>query len=244
MKTAHLNVLTLTVLVVTISNFCYSKRTIQSSAFEDVHEGKRLSRNPLETIKVKIASKCAVTCNKNSSCRSFNFCGDKTCEFNTEDLYSTVDGDSILKEDSNCVYFGMKQTSIPLCHEDDQYVDVQSDTHKRQCDIHEKRVDMLGKSKESVVVDTEDEYKSITETEIEVDVAHGGLRKNDEVTMWLRFVRTTLNWTDAKENCKDLGGKLFHDVKGTEAQLSFLSKRMNREVHWVGIRTLCCLEVS
>ena len=233
--------LNLFVLFFALGRFIWAKNVFHSSAYEDIYKGKRLNKTPIDTLDLNSASKCGFACNKNSQCRSFVFCGERSCELNTEDVHSTTEGDLILQNDNNCVYFGMKQVSTPLCHEDGQYVNIQSDIHEGECDIHEKRVDMQWKSIERAVIDNATEFKIITETTIYVSTTHGGLSDRNVVegnfTRWLKFIKNKLNWTAAKKNCLLLKGKLFYDMDGTDSQLAFLSQKMGGETHWLGIYT-------
>ena len=44
-----------------------------------------------------------------------------------------------------------------------------------------------------------------------------------------------LTWEEAKDNCVDLGGKLFYDLDGTIDQLHVLYKNVGKKNFWVGV---------
>ena len=74
---------------------------VESIAFEEVIAGKKIVDHLLETLTVASVSKCGLACNENKFCRSFNFCGEKSCELNSEDIYSTGQGTGLLSTAGN-----------------------------------------------------------------------------------------------------------------------------------------------
>ena len=42
-------------------------------------------------------------------------------------------------------------------------------------------------------------------------------------------------WDEARDNCEQMGGKLFSDVDGTPEQLDFLAQRLGYRTQWLGI---------
>ena len=84
------------------------------------------------------------------------------------------------------------------------------------------------------------EYK---EREIEVDFAHGGNvgdNISQEIVTWYKWVRKSLSWTNARDNCKELGGTLFSKINGTTEQLDWFKQVLQTEgeaCHWLGIYT-------
>ena len=210
---------------------------IHSTAYEDKRDEMRLPNSVLSTSKAATAAKCGLACNKNEDCRSFNFCDGKVCELNREDVFSTADGVDILQQNKTCKYFGMKKQSIPVCQKDGVLAQIRRRSSIEQCRIHKKRVDrQLGTSQSIVEIYKRREWRKVWRSEVLVDAAHGGKELEiDTPVERLRLERDKKSWSEAKENCEMLGGKLFSDLNGTEAQLQFLLDKMGGERHWVGI---------
>ena len=229
---------------VTLSKTALTVQTptlVHSSGYEDVKSRKRLNGTMISELIQPSKGKCALACNKNEACRSFNFCGQQKCELNREDIYSTENGEDSLKDDQDCNYFGMKRTSVPLCQEAGKYADIQNDgDHEENCWINSKRVDTVFGPwlPEKTVVDKYgEEFKTTRNRSSAVASAHGGKTsgESEQTVQWLKFVNEKKNWTEAKSNCEAMGGKLFHRVNGTEQQLDFLLNRLESSPFWLGI---------
>ena len=148
----------------------------------------------------------------------------------------------MLLTNKSCTYYGMTINSKPICSEDGIWVNIQNDNTSELCDVSKKRVDSQWGSWESeTTVDTSLELKVITRRTRVISPAHGGKESGDknenQISSWLLFVKEGMTWTDAKLNCENLGGELFHRINGTQEQLQLLRTRMDYENHWVGIYT-------
>ena len=231
---------------VTLSNTALAVRTptlVHSSGCEDVKSRKRLNGTMISELIQPSKGKCALACNKNEACRSFNFCGQQKCELNREDIYSTESGEGNLEDDQDCNYFGMKRISVPLCQEAGKYAYIQNDgDNEENCWINSKRVDTVFGPwlPEKTVVDEYGEFKTTRTRSSAVASAHGGKTsgESEQTVQWLKFVKEKKKWSDAKSNCEAMGGKLFHRVNGNQNQLRFLFHRMNSEYFWLGISRL------
>ena len=87
-------------------------------------------------------------------------------------------------------------------------------------------------------IDNTTEWKIYQTRVVLVDFAHGGIQGEDNtenVTVWMKFVNEVKTWQQAKENCEQIGGKLFHDLDGTQTQIDLLLEKMDRADHWLGI---------
>ena len=134
-------------------------KLVHSAAFQDVRFNKRLTWHDTRNETSNSKGKCALACNKNDDCRSFNFCGNNSCELNDEDVYSTSKGAEILEEDKNCIYFGMRRESVPLCQHNGTFANITNDEMSSGvCKINKKRVDRkLGKLMEVEEINTDTE---------------------------------------------------------------------------------------
>ena len=214
-------------------------QTAKSMAFEDIVEGKKLVDSLIENFVLASETKCGLACNRNYSCRSFNFCIPDRCELNVDDIYSTTDGSSSLVADATCKYFGMKRQAKPVCQKHGQFAEIQNNEQNEGCQTDGKRVDREWSSWILLpVIDEPTEWKKIEEREIVLDAAHGGKVGNDSSRtrgMWLKFGKEPKTWSAARDHCVDIGGKLFSDVDGTREQLRFLLDKMDDHTHYLGI---------
>ena len=219
----------------------FSPETVHSTAFEETIEGKKLLGINLGTHLSTTNAKCALICNKNELCRSFNFCGTEICELNKEDVYSTQSGETILQNASECSYFGMRRSSKPLCKEKGNFIDIKEDERLGGCRIHGKRVDReWSQWADIVILENQTESRTVQNRGVTIEAAHGGSKGESEAektVLWLKFVKERLPWQEAKENCIKIGGNLFSNVDGTKAQLVSLLSKMENQNHWVGIFT-------
>ena len=210
-------------------------KAIRSSGFEEERLEKRLDGTILQQTRTSQTT-CAMLCGRQELCRSFNFCGDRTCQLMIDDVYSTEQGENMLKTDVNCKYTGMKKEGYPVCREKTKIVAITNDDQPGACKINRKRVDRTFSpwNENSVEVDNAFEFKESKTREIVLDSAHGGkLGENYVVVMWVKWVKEPLDWQTAKDNCTSLGGQLFFNFDGTKQQLEILSSRIDTFA-WVG----------
>ena len=85
-------------------------------------QGKRLEGSVIESQRVHSRKLCAMECSKKRTCRSYNFCGLRKCQLNSEDVYSTLSGDDLITNDPNCLYVEMRKDFWPSCEEKGQKV--------------------------------------------------------------------------------------------------------------------------
>ena len=220
--------------------FCatMSPKTAHSTVYEDIRAGKKIPYDPILLKPETSSVKCALACTKHEKCRSFNFCEDKTCELNRDDVYSTQEGEGILTESGSCSYFGIKREKAPICLNRGKFVSILKETDRGRCEIFRKRVDReWAPWVPSETIDSETEWKMMTSRIILTDVAHGGKQGSDdaEKVTWLKFVRESQTWVQARIHCIQLGGKLFDDVNGTVEQLEFLRDKLGNLNFWLGI---------
>ena len=137
-----------------------SPEAFQSMAFEDIIAGKRLTEDILGEFNVQSRFSCALLCNKDDLCRSFNLCASKHCELNKHSFFSIGPGQLEFIDDPECVYYGMRKTSKPVCNDGEQYVDIQNETSSELCTIYGKRVDReWGSWTEVTEIDNATEWK-------------------------------------------------------------------------------------
>ena len=135
---------------------------------------------------------------------------------------------------------GMNLEEMPACieNDDESLKDIEDDNSPGNCQINQKRVDKEWSEWEKEFIDTSEEYKDIDTRHLLSDFAHGGKNGSNEtlrVFHWLKIVHLIKMWDEAKDNCEQMGGKLFSDVDGTPEQLNFLAKRFDYRSQWLGI---------
>ena len=77
------------------------------TAFEEMKREKSLRGEKLDIVKMIPLRKCGLLCHENEKCRSFNFCKNRTCELNREDVYSTVEGVKLLDDNPGWNFRGV-----------------------------------------------------------------------------------------------------------------------------------------
>ena len=149
--------------------------TVHSTSFDKTKESKKLAGYVFATISSTPKTKCALACSKSVICFSFNFCSNQTCELNSEDIYSTQEGDELLLDDANCMYFGMSRGSAPVCSEKGQVV-TSTNGGNLEYNIVAKQVDREWSSWEEQVteIDSTTELKIVQKRFIILEAAHGG----------------------------------------------------------------------
>ena len=107
--------------------------------FEDIMPQAYLSQDsPIQRRQADSRKQCANFCYSNSDCRSFNFCGNRICQLNREDIH--VNNTNLAFSES-CVYVGMKRNDQPFCSEKGNLKSIRDDITPGDCEINKKRVD-------------------------------------------------------------------------------------------------------
>ena len=214
---------------------------IRAVPYENTQVQRRLNRPPLAIHKVTSTTHCAIYCTKHAKCRSFNYCG-FICQLNLDDVFSSLEGENLIIFDKSCVYVGMRKDAQPICKDMESFVNINDKDDKSECEINRKKVDLEWGDWGSVEIseDTETNFKQIRRRYPTIEAAHGGItsNENEEIFIWLRWVKILKSWDEARDNCAQLGGKLFSKVDGTTEQLDFFLAKMDQQSHWLGIYTL------
>ena len=205
--------------------------------FDDSREKKHLQSpgSSLSSSFLKTSIACAQSCNRHPKCRSVNFCLKRSCKLNLEDVFSTDLGSSVLLEEKNCVYYGMKQSTTHVCAEVDEGGKILHGSLGNTCPVTMKQVDAKWSDWAQFKIDNQLEFKQSQNRTLILDAAHGGQSGELEViTDWLKFISEKSSWAQARDNCVSLGGRLFSKLDGTEAQARFLFEKSGREPSWSG----------
>ena len=218
-------------------------RTVHSTAYEDVHLGKKLAEGIIVSYELPSKTKCAVACNRHGYCRSFNFCDPQICELNEQDIYSIQEGENQLTTDASCTYFGIKKEAIPICENNGVFMSILKSSDRGRCEIFRKRIDRewgpCETSSSSSTSATQSEWKVVKNRDVSLDAAHGGTlgsARTEKTLSWLLFVFELKTWSEARDYCANNGGRLFDALNGTSEQLQFLSSKDGHiQFYWVGI---------
>ena len=109
--------------------------------FSDVRTRKKLSGAILAKETGFSVIQCALKCNHNVKCLSFNFRGRSVCELSEADVFSIgVKNQHLLEDEIGVAYFGMERDSIPACRERGFQQNIRDDS-VGICRINGKRVD-------------------------------------------------------------------------------------------------------
>ena len=207
--------------------------------FEDIYQVKKLLSYVLLSKKMTSQTACAMLCNRHPYCLSFNYCGNLVCELNFEDIFSIQNGEKQLQDYPFCVYGGMKREHFPSFTEGESELDIQDDEWEGKCVLRHKRVDLEWGAWDTAISDvlindTDPDYIRYHTRETVINVAHGGVpgSERSRIFSWIRWIRTKKTWTDAKQNCEQLGGKLFYNLDGTIEQLLLFHGKFNGERNW------------
>ena len=202
----------------------------RTTMFEDVRPQKRLTGFKIDTISFKSTSpgRCSQFCVGQESCLSFNYCGKRLCQLNSQD--ANAPGMKLM-DDSSCTFFGMNNWYEPSCG-----------SNLESCQIDSKVFGNLGEWERLVEIDNATEYKTIDSRRCEAavpdgrQVCEGGYASETTVKEWLKFHRDQKTWDDAKLFCQQFErGRLFYRVDGTWEQLNFFLERVDD--FWLGIYT-------
>ena len=161
------------------------------SDFDDSRNQTRLvgSQVLIHSIRLPSRALCAGACSKNPSCLSINFCNRETCDLNREDIYSTMEGATLLKKTLDCKYLGMRQNTKPFCMEMGSEKDIRDDLNPGKCKINNKRVDREWGEWEEIDFQNLTEWKRRIEKRLLLDVAHGGIESEQPLGRVLRHFR-------------------------------------------------------
>ena len=231
--------LSLTILEISGFQIQMDASAVRSVVFEHSISDQKITGSSYFIAKIRVSSQtgCAIACNKNPVCLSFNFCNRQTCELNKVDIFSTPEGDKLLGEAIGCKYVGLKKQDRPMCKEYRQLKDIRDDSFPAICEINRKRVDRQWGPGEPIDFDTSTEWRQVEGKRLVLEAAHGGIVSQQPLGRTLKsfaFVYTMLSWHAAKQNCQNIGGSLFHDLDGTTQQLDDLLSRMERGRYWLG----------
>ena len=85
-----------------VRDYTLSTRARSSVKYDDIRLGKKLVGSLIQTHAFQSHRGCALACNQNNRCLSYNFCGRQICQLNSEDVFSTKCGEQILQDDQRC----------------------------------------------------------------------------------------------------------------------------------------------
>ena len=207
--------------------------------FSDVRPRKTLSGSVFKTKCGLSVVQCALECNHNFQCLSFNFRGRSVCELSEADVFSIgVKNQHLLIDEIGVVYYGMERDSVPACKETGYQRNIGEDS-AGICRINGKRVDReWSEWEQKSNVTGEGDYFEFLWREIIVDYAHGGIKGEDQfriVEQQLRIVGEAKNWYNAVSYCQWIGGQLFSDLDGTVEQLNTLVALQGGQSFWLGL---------
>ena len=179
-----------------VTGMIMDPQMVHSTSFDETKESKKLAGYVFATISSTPKTKCALACSKSVICFSFNFCSDQTCELNSEDIYSTQEGDELLLDDANCMYFGMSRRSAPVCFENGQVV-TSTNGRNLECNIVAKQVDREWSSwgEQITEIDSTAELKIVQKRFIILEAAHGGNKGLASLLIFHFQWSFTLNWS-------------------------------------------------
>ena len=92
-------------------------QNFRQTVFDDIRKSTRLDGYQVSQFESTARQDCAITCLRNPLCMSYNFCANKLCELNSEDILLMSNAS---KDDPICVYGGMKNESKPACIEENK----------------------------------------------------------------------------------------------------------------------------
>ena len=143
---------------------------------------------------------CVLECVRTAECRSFNFCWSYICEFNKEDVFSIgINNQHTLKNDNDCIYYGMHRDYTPLCQERGYSKNIDDDENPGACQINWKRVDRKWFSWEFRSNSSAAEIFEYKWRELLVDIAHGGLTGAGAATEMLQRLKVVSEKKDFKK---------------------------------------------
>ena len=214
-------------------------------SFEDFREGYVLKKNFSKNYWKTSKSDCAKRCLAGPLCLSFNHCESQECEVNSGDIHSE---DAILKKQSFCSYFGMRREQAVICEDMGVSRNVSHNSAGDRCKLELKKHDVNWSSWEQNVERSNssnndgvwiENYKN-TKARVCLNMpAHGNICKGKDVRVErFKLVHDTMNWTDAKTACKNVGGKLFSELEKSVDQYDFINILLGHYLipFWTGIK--------
>ena len=234
------------ILVRVLLSFCILERCFQFSTlqtlptlrwtpFLDFVEGKRFSGRVISIIKSPSSRYCGLRCARHPECRSFNLCSQLYCDLNFHDIYSVSNGTDLLQDSPKCVYHGMQREDHPICFEKGEQKQMQ-DNNLGVCQIGLKRVDREWTQWEVQTEKNSTWYAEFVTRSVIIDVAHGGIRGNDQrdiiYSKKLLYVATT-HWEDCERLCLARNGKML----GPNTDIETIDKvcELSPGGSWLGI---------
>ena len=201
---------------------------IRYHPFDDILPEMRLTSSVIQKRLVAQQSICAQMCSLNRYCLSVNICGERFCEFNSDDVHFL---NASVTTDKSCFYLGMKSEHRINCSEKGD--DKNALDNSAICGTSLKRHDSFWGP-----------WQSLSSVEIRRDCVGSGLggkttckgRIKIETIQWYKWVTQGANWESAGETCTNFGGKLFDALDGTESQLLFLHDQLGWKDFWTGVR--------
>ena len=181
---------------------------------------------------------CGILCCRTFFCRSYNFCDLHRCSLNKFDLEGEDESQGrILVENSSCVYVGIQSELEILCN-------------KTRPESTVDRCGLLWKYGAEVktweeIVHSATEYKvtevtaCLSRDSVEVDSFYcshiSSAAVGSKVKLHYILGLTEKTWQQARSHCESIGGKLFEDIDGTQAQLDLIWDVFRTRPLWTGI---------
>ena len=187
--------------------------------------------------KVRNQAHCALLCNRNQACRSFNYYLSRLCQLNSADVFA-VTNMLTFETDCECSYVGMKANEEPKCFEKGVQANISNDVNTGRCQINKKRVDgEWGSWETELIIDNSTEYLKMKIRQPTKVFAHPEITREEKVLEWFRWIKQEMHFIEAKNYCEQIGGKMFSNVDGTKSQLEFFWEKLDSQIHWLGIFT-------
>ena len=206
--------------------------------YEDIFTSQCLIDNVSSRKKVHNQAHCALLCNRNQACRSFNYYLGRLCQLNSADVFSVTNMQTSFETDRLCSYVGMKANEEPECFEKGVQANISDDVNTGRCQINKKRVDgEWGFWETELIIDNSTEYLKMEIRQPTKVFAHPEFTREEKVLEWFRWIKQVMHFFEAKNYCEQIRGKMFFNVDGTESQLELFWEKLDNQVHWLGILT-------
>ena len=209
----------------------------RSVVFDDFRPQSKFIGHRIESFAHMSKQKCASICLKNPVCLSFNFFVHGYCDLFSDDQF-THKGQMVYDRFSS--YYGMRNDTYPICSDRGHPRNIQNDSDPNLCQINRKRTDTSwGPWQWDLEVDNNSEWKNRTWRDC-LPAFHGGVIsciEPEEMFEWFKFFQTRIHFSEAKERCESIGGKMFSDICSTaiEQRLQFFDLKLGQSCFWVGV---------